>query len=404
MTTLPIGKGAKIPLDIGGISEVRLEEFLGEGGSGSVWRVRDTQTGQQYVLKIITNLPPTTVNFERVRMEAEVKIPSPYISKSIGLKEWELGIFLILFEYYPGASLDKLLPQKRLNSELKRQIFDQILVGVRDAHKYNIIHRDLKPHNILVSEDYQVKLLDFGISKFKASNKTKPGQIMGTFPYMAPELFWTGARVADARSDIFSLGQILYELATGQHYWDYRQWQMRDFFRYINQTPTPTVVIDVPDFSCDFYDNADKVIVNATQVEPVRRYQSVNEMMAELGCAYAQISPQPNTDIDCRTPMLIVETGDNRGERAIIDIPDGGRIIIGSGSQAEIILPYKTISRQHLELSRTGAGYFVRDIRSTNGTLIRGIALSPDDPPFEIQPDDLIRLGDIFLRFTFLKS
>ncbi len=124
----------------------------------------------------------------------------------LGLRQWKSHTFLILFEYFDGTSLDELLSSSSFSSEQKKAIFLQTLQGVAAAHKHNIIHRDLKPGNILVNAAGKVKLIDFGISKFKDRNITLSGSILGTMSYMAPEITALGVEVADARSDIYSLG------------------------------------------------------------------------------------------------------------------------------------------------------------------------------------------------------
>ncbi|MBW4635368.1 MAG: serine/threonine protein kinase [Iphinoe sp. HA4291-MV1] len=247
--TLEIMVGGRVPTEIPPVAEVKLLELLGVGGFGSVWKVADTTTNKIYVLKVIQNIEPDSRMAERVRLEAEVSIPSEYVIPVIGLRQWNPNTYLLLFEYFPGKSLDNFLAPHVLSSEQKRDIFYQILVGVGDAHRCNVIHRDLKPANILLGENGQVKLIDFGISKFKEHRLTQDNEVMGTLRYIAPELLVYGAKVADARADIYALGHILYQLATGQHFWVRRRWrQLEDFADYLNQTPQPTEGIDFSDF------------------------------------------------------------------------------------------------------------------------------------------------------------
>lgn len=398
--TLSIMIGGRIPVAIGRAAEVELQELLGAGAFGSAWKVNDCATGKPYVLKIIQGIKPGSVDAERVRLEASVFIPSEYVVSVLGLCEWDSSTFMILFEYFPAQSLDKVIEARTLSSAKKKEIFKQILIGVSDAHRCNIIHRDLKPENILISDGGKVKLIDFGISKFKGKGLTMSGAIMGTPPYMAPELLLYSAKVADARADIYALGQILYELAMGEHFWTRKGWkEFSDLIGYLAQTPPPTDGIDLSDFRCDFYKDATRVLQQMVKIDPNDRYFSVDDVMSDLG--YIPNLPEPPKDLHLRYPLLIVESGSNRGAKTLINIEDGGALALG---RTDLVGTDSSISRNHIEFSRSGDRYFVRDLDSKNGTMVRGIVLDKEVPPMEIRHADRIKVGDIFLRFAFLRE
>jgi serine/threonine-protein kinase len=402
MPTLALMEGGRIPVAIGDVAEVELLELLGMGGYGSAWKARDTSTGKLYVLKVITGLLPGSVEVERVRLEAEVCIPSEHIVPALGLREWDPGTFLILFEHFPGQSLDKLLESGGLNTAQKKRVFLQTLIGVSDAHRHNIVHRDLKPGNILVQDDGHTRVFDFGISKFKGSGLTVSGAIIGTIPYMAPEIIMGGAKSADARADIFSLGHILYELSMGQHFWTRMGWvELKDLVSYLTRTPPPREAIDFSGFRCDMFRDAMPVLQKMVKIDPAERYDSVDEVLLDLG--YIPSLPEPPGDLHLRSPLLIVESGSNRGARTVLYVGDEGRLVLG---REDIAGSDTSISRRskggHLEFSRRGDQYFVRNV-SDKEMLVRAIVLDKSDPPIEVRHADRIKVGDVFLRFAFLR-
>lgn len=398
--TLQVMEGGRIPVAIGDVAEVELLELLGSGGFGSVWKVKDCATVKIYVLKIIQGIIPDSIIVERVRLEAEVSVPSKYIIPVIGLCEWDASTFLILFEYFSGTSLDNLLASSRLTSQQKKDIFNQILLGVSDAHHNNIIHRDLKPANILVGEDGLVKIIDFGISKFKEKGISVSGEIFGTLPYMAPELWLYGSKIADARADIYALGHVLYTMAMGDHFWTRKGWRaLKDFALYLKQTPPPTEAIDLSDFHCEFYHQAQRVLSRMVKINSNERYADLDDVLSDLG--YVADLPKTPQDLNLRSPLLIVESGSNRGARTVASIKDGESLVLG---RADIAGNDSSISRRHVRLSRVGESYFVADLSSKNGTLVGGIALEASAPPVEIRHGDRIKIGDVFLRFVFLQE
>lgn len=216
---------------------------------------------------------------------------------------------------------------------------------------------------------------------------------------MAPEILRKDSRIADARSDSFSLGHILYELATGQHFWKRKGWsELSDLICYLYQAPPPTEAIELDGFHCDFLPGAGEMIARMVKIDPEQRFTSVEDILAELGII--PDLPPPPPGLGLTSPLLIVESGTNRLARALLSLRDGERRVIGRG---DIAGGDVSISRRHAEFGREGDRYLVRDL-STNGTWLRGIHLEHDGGPMEVRHGDRIKMGDVFLRCAFLRN
>lgn len=394
---LQIVPGSRIAFNKNGIGELELIKFLGGGAFGVAWQVIDLKSKRHYALKIVQDMVGD-IDTERLRLEAEVAIVSDYVIPVMGMNQWDENTFLILFEYFEGKALDRWLKDVKLTSEEKRTIFNQILFGVADAHLNNIIHRDLKPANVLVSEDMNVRLIDFGVSKFKDNQITREGHIFGTIPYMAPELFVLGSKYADATTDIYSLGQLLYELVTGRNLWSDKGWKtLPDFFEFLKASPVRTEVMDLENFACDFYENADDVILKMVKITPSERYLSVEEIIEDLCIAKVE---QPSTELQKGFPVLIIESGSNRNARTFINISENDSVVLG---RSDFAGNDESISRKHIEISRRNSRFYLMDVGSKNGTMAAGALLQPFVSR-ELRHADRIKIGDLFLRFAFMQD
>ena len=202
------------------IEGYRFVEELGRGGMGTVYRAVDEALDKVVAVKVVNPDKATDGAFrERFRTEARAlaKLDSPTIVRVLAFRETSHGMFLVM-EYVEGRTLRSVLDETdALPLAWTLKVFPQVVEAVRQAHERSILHRDLKPGNVLLSDDGQVKVGDFGLAKMQAADPhiTSTYATAGTVCYMAPEQI-QGLRHTTAQSDLFSLGVILYEMVAGR--------------------------------------------------------------------------------------------------------------------------------------------------------------------------------------------
>ncbi len=193
-------------------------EELGKGGMGRVYKVNDTDIKEKIALKL---LKPEIASDEKTieRFRNEIKLARKIAHKNVG-RMFDLGkaegTYFITMEYVPGQDLKGLIRQTgKLTIETTLSIAKQICEGLEEAHMLGVVHRDLKPSNIMIDKEGNVRIMDFGIARsLKAKGITGSGVMIGTPEYMSPEQ--AEAKDTDHRSDIYSLGIVIYEMLTGQ--------------------------------------------------------------------------------------------------------------------------------------------------------------------------------------------
>ncbi|MDQ6788880.1 MAG: protein kinase [Acidobacteriota bacterium] len=200
------------------VGNYKIESKLGEGGMGAVYKGVDTMLDREVAIKALRpELASQNAIVERFRSEAVTlaKLSHPNIATLYTMFRQGEELYMVL-EFVRGETLDSIL-QKRgaLSAEEAIPVFCQVMDGIDHAHEYGIIHRDIKPANMMLTEKGTLKVLDFGIARLLGSTRmTRAGNIIGTLEYMAPEQ--VKGLETDARSDIYALGMMLYEVLTGR--------------------------------------------------------------------------------------------------------------------------------------------------------------------------------------------
>jgi serine/threonine protein kinase/Tfp pilus assembly protein PilF len=268
------------------VSHFKIISKLGEGGMGEVYIAEDTKLQRIVALKF---LPPELTRDEQAqkRFVHEARTASALDHPNIGTI-YEIGEsdgkFFIAMAYYEGKTLkDKIEScQQGLNVEDAIDITIQIAQGLTRAHSKDIIHRDIKPANILMTKDGEVKIIDFGLAKLKGHTMlTKTGTTMGTVAYMSPEQTMGG--VVDQRSDIWSLGVMLFEMLTGE----------QPFKGDYEQAIVYSIMNEQPEFITKIRSEVplqiEKILERALVKNPEKRFQSMEEMLEELNIAAEEI-------------------------------------------------------------------------------------------------------------------
>ncbi len=273
------------------LGRFRVLERLGAGGMGEVYRARDEHLRRDVALKVLTLSGDASADeARRMRREAHAlsTLNHPNVATIHDLVEAD-GLHVLVMELIEGESLATRVSRGPVPAPVVLDLARQIAAGLQEAHRKGLVHRDLKPGNVMVTASGQVKIVDFGIASKTVSTDAATltdvdaGATTGTLPYMAPEQI-SGTTV-DARADVWALGVLLYELATGRRPFEApNALLLAD--RILNRDPDApsTLVPDVPPA-------LDAAIARALQKAPGARFQTVGEMLAALETGAAAARP-----------------------------------------------------------------------------------------------------------------
>ena len=258
----------------------RVVKRLGSGGMADVYCAEDSQLGRRVALKVLNMRFAEDRGFvERFHREASsaAGLQHPNIVAIFDRGEWD-GTYYIAMEFVEGRTLKEVVLEKGLAPpDAAIDITLQILRAARYAHKSGIVHRDIKPHNVLIDQEGRVRVADFGIARAGTSDMTETGSIMGTAQYISPEQ--AQGRPVDARSDLYSIGVVLYELLTGRVPFDAES-PVTVALMQVNEPPIPPMEIkpDIPPA-------LDAIVMRAIEKDPARRFADADEFIAALESA-----------------------------------------------------------------------------------------------------------------------
>jgi TolB-like protein len=333
------------------LSHYELAAEIGEGGMGVVWRARDTSLDRDVALKILPDdLVDDPERLARLQREAKTlaALNHPGIVTIHSVEE-EAGIRFFTMELVQGTDLATLIPKQGFPLNDLLRVAEQVADALGAAHEADIVHRDLKPGNVMVGAGGRVKVLDFGLaqrrtpptagddaaSRTETLPLTKEGTVLGTAPYMSPEQ--VQGQVLDARSDIFSLGVMLFEMATGK----------RPFGGKSSAELISSILRDAPPPADELRDglprHLGRIIRRCLEKDPERRYQSAREVRNEIAALREELAAGPG---GVRGTAEVTAAGGSRQRRnlalgvivtvvVLAAVIVGGWIWKGAGGQAE---------------------------------------------------------------------
>lgn len=270
------------------IGPYMIVSHLGAGGMGEVYLAEDSRLGRRVALKLLPDY--FTADQERVRRfkqeaRAASALSHPNVATIYEIGEAEETMYMAM-EYVEGQTLEAKINGQPLETGELLDIAVQVADAIEEAHAKGIMHRDIKPGNIMVSVRGRAKVLDFGLAKMtgpeeqalrsdvSAQAKTEPGRVMGTVAYMSPEQAL--GREVDHRTDIFSLGVVMYEMATGQRpFTGSTTGEMLD--QIIHAEPEPIVR-----FNANAPTELERIIRKCLEKDRERRYRSARELLIDL--------------------------------------------------------------------------------------------------------------------------
>lgn len=360
-------------IEVGDSATIRIPGYrvvrqLGEGGMGVVYRAVQETPRRVVALKVIRPhiVGPNTIRRFRIEAETLGRLQHPGIAQlyEVGIAdmgEGEQPFFAM--EYVKGRTLLDHARVAELSGRDRLRLMTRIIDAVQHAHSRGVVHRDLKPGNILVTEEGQPKILDFGVARTTGLDMqvttmlTDVGQLVGTIPYMSPEQVDGDPDEIDARSDVYALGVVLYELLAGRLPYDLRKKAVYEAIRVIReQEPSSLGEIDR-----SFRGDIETIIGKSLQKVPERRYASASELGSDIQ-RYLEDEP-----ISARPPSAVYKIGKfarrHRATTAVIAASAAGLVIAAAGASYGYVSATRSAERERIAREDADANLLIAENR-----------------------------------------
>ncbi len=420
------------------IEHYQIEGIIGKGGMGTVYRAIDVNLARPVAVKIMHEQYAAEREFQQ-RFQQEAQAAARLVHPSIvSVYHFgrEHGLLYLVMELIPGLSLGTYMKQLAARGQVIRldetiSLIAQVADALGYAHRKGVVHRDVKPDNIIVKQLNQAErpdepplravMTDFGLAKLMEGGvETKSGEFMGTLAYISPEQIMDTS--LDGRSDIYSLGVVLFQLATGQLPFNVKT--PSEALKKHMQQPPPAPHVLQPGLPSDL----EQIILRALAKEPQERYQTCEDMAADLRQAAALLVGQEEIVLPVSTQSSVVsmvielESNPNLANTARwlgeeqVQPPGYDRLLIsregevpeiyslykrsftiGRSQGNDIVLVGSKVSRWHARLEYSSAKWHIADSGSTNGTFLDEIKL-PRDKAQVWSAGQVAHIGPFILR------
>jgi serine/threonine protein kinase len=342
------------------VGNYRITAKLGAGGMGEVFLAEDTRLDRQAAIKFLpSDLAHDPERRQRFLVEAKAAsaLNHPHVCVVYDVGETDAGVPFIAMEFVEGRPLDEIVRQGPLHIAKVTEIAMQVADALDAAHSRRIVHRDIKPSNISLNERGQVKVLDFGLAKrlpqessdtfglTAQMQQTQGGQVLGTPSYMSPEQAL--GQPVDHRTDIFSMGVVLYELTTGQK--PFTGGNMSEIINKIVHAQPPAIArlnYDVPP-------ELERITLKCLQKQPDRRYQSARELLVDLRNLARELDHRTVIG-DSGMPSRLEPTQTFAGSPGTSGAVASEPFSLGQLKNSDVLLAYASIDDQPLFEGRPG--------------------------------------------------